>query len=144
MAKKETIVVKSEYCARMNDPVTQQILKRSFPVKTGYWISRALDKIRQETKAYNISRNKLIETHADKEKQKEAEKKGTATPGQTILKDVNAFNQEIETLNEIELDLGIDKMDIDLEVLEAWLKERGEKELSVGELEFLLPFFNVK
>lgn len=63
------IKVKSVYCERLGDNITQQILARSFPVKTGYWISRAIEKIRQEAKAYFDEKNKLIKKHTDEKKQ---------------------------------------------------------------------------
>lgn len=144
MAEKETIKVKSVYCEMLGDPVARQIMARIFPVKTSYWISRAFDKIRQEAKAYGEARNKLVTEHTDDEKYEAQKKAKTARPDQVPLKDVNAYNTDLALLHEAELDLGIDKVEVDLEVLEAWLKERGEKDLSVGELEFLLPFFNIK
>ena len=142
--KKENIIVKSVYCEKLGEPATQSVLSKSFPIKTGYWISRAIEKIRQEAKAYTDQRNKLIEEYQKKpEELTEEEKKAKMPVGQVFLKDVKAYEASLAELQMAELNLGIDKIKVDLDVLDKWFKERGEKGLTVAEMEYLLPFFDV-
>lgn len=146
MAKKKTeeIVVKSIYCERLSEPITQKILNKSFPIKTGYWISRAIEKIRQETKAYSDQRNKLVEDHKKGPKEyTEEDKKRKLPPGQVIIKDMMAYEADLAELQTTELKLGISKIEVDLEVLDKWFNERKEPGLTVAEMEYLLPFFEI-
>jgi len=151
--KKETIKVKNVYCEMLNEPITRQILARSLPTKMGYWIGRAVEKIRQESKAYGDQKDKLIKEHEDIKKRDEEKKKGDCSvcgrkgelpPGQTFLKDALAFQKEQFVLQEIEIGLGINKIKIDLDELEKWLEKHNEKGLTGAEFEFLLPFFEIK
>lgn len=155
MAKKkedEMIKVKSVYCEMLDSPVVRRILDRPLPVKTGYWIGRAIEKIRQEAKAYMDQRDKLIKEHEDTKKRDEEKKKGDCDvcgrkgelPGQTFLKDQQAFQKELSVLQEVKIDLGIEKISVDLDELEKWLEKRNEKGLTGAEFEFLLPFFVLK
>ena len=152
MAKK-TIKVKSVYCEMLNEPITQQILARSLPTKMSYWISRAIEKIRQEAKAYGDQKDKLIKEHEDIKKRDDEKKKGDCLacgrkgelpPGQTFLKDALAFQKEQFVFQEIEIDLGINKIKIDLDDLEKWFEKRNEKGLTGSEFEYLLPFFEIE
>ena len=143
-AKKESIIVQSVYCERLAESVTQKILAKSFLIKTGYWISRAIEKIRQETKAYTDQRNKLIEKYGKKpEELTKEEKEAKMPPGQVFLKDVKAYEADLAELQTAELNLGIDKIKVDLDVLDKWFDERKEPGLTIAEMEYLLPFFDV-
>ena len=153
MAEKETIKVKNVYCERLGDNITQQILNRSFPVKTGYWISRIIEKIRQESKIYFEEKDKLIKKHEDVKKAEEEKKKGDCDKcgrkgelpaGQTLLKDVQIFQKELLELQAIDINLEIEKVKVDLDELGKWFKENNEKELTIGEMEYLIPFLEIK
>lgn len=144
MAKTKSIVVKSVYCEKLGEPVTQKILAKSFPIKTGYWISRAIEKIRQEAKAYTDQRNKLIEKYAKKpEELTDEEKKAKMPAGQVFLKDVKAYEEDLAVLQTADINLGIDKIKVDLNVLDKWFNDRKEPGLTIAEMEYLLPFFEV-
>lgn len=139
------ITVGGIYFERMNDNVTAQLMNKIFPVKTGYWISRAFDKIRQESTGYFKEKAKLVEKHKDQKRLDDEKKKNPDMPqDQVFLKDFKAFQDDLLELQGVEIKLDIDKIKIDLDELEKYFTTNGEKGLTVRELEYLLPFFDIK
>ena len=117
--KKEPIKVKSVYCELLSVPITNKILDKSLPTKMGYWIGRAIEKIRQESKAYMTQKEKLIRSHEDAERREEEKKKGDCKvcgrkgelpPGKVFLKDQHEFQKEAIVLQEVEIDLCMNKI----------------------------------
>ena len=131
------IIVKNHYCELLNGSVAQRVLDEEFPVKVGYWTSRAIAKLRREAKFYWEKRNELVEKYK-KEGSEEIEKdKDDATKADATveLTDPKAFRKDLLELQDIDIDLGINLIKVNLEEL---------PELTLAELEFLLPFFDVQ
>jgi len=107
--------------------------KKIFPneYKPNYWIGKVFDKIIQEMKSYVKARQDLVRQYAKKyeEDGKEVDENGKVTKewkkgdlmslannnNILIWEDYNAFLKDIEELQEIEIDLGISKVEFDLE-----------------------------
>ncbi len=140
MSKKteSKIKVQNSYFEGMNNPIFQIIIKKSFTTKTSYWLARVFDKLQSEAKIYFAEKQKLIEKYAKRhEKDGEGFKKGDiVSDGQTVdLKDATIFRKELNELLEIEVEIGLNKIEIDLE---------REPSCTVEEMGLLLPLIEVK
>lgn len=135
----ETIKITNQYLDTMaNNPVIQTVIKKSFTAKTSYWLARVFDKLQREVKIYLSERQKLIEKYAKRHNEdgKEWKKGDMITNGQTVsLINVKEFTKEINELTEIEIEIGINKIEFDLE---------KEPACTIEEMAILLPLLKTK
>ena len=122
----------------INNTTFQEISKKTFTAKTSYFLARAFDKLQREAKIYLSEKQKLIEKYAERhEEDGDGFKKGDMViNGDSVnITDVNKFVAEINELNSIELDIGIDKVKFDLDT---------EPSCTVEEMSLLLPLLEVE
>jgi len=141
---RETIKIKNRYFEeRVLGPMRQdgsQLVSRNFQslmdkkifpheYKPNWWVGRAFDKIVQEMKAYIKARQDLIRQYAKKHEKdgKETDENGkiikewkkgdpmSFADGTPVWEDYDAFVKDLEELQEIEIDLGIWKIEFDPE-----------------------------
>lgn len=178
----------------MPNPVMENLKKKKFPAKAQYWIRRILDKIRQNFKILEETRQELIQQHARKDengkplivmrdflkinsymKEKkldvedltemcglEAElaiKEGFISPkiaekiskwsegkisadsdGNVSIENTIEFQKSLNELMDIEIDLGINKIEIDLG---KWEANSNIDLLDGEEMDLLLPMLEV-
>lgn len=121
-----------------NNPLIQAIVKKSFTAKTSYWLAKVFDKLQREAKIYFSEKQKLIEKYAKRhDKDGEGFKKNDIiSDGQNItLDNVKEFQREITELTEIEIEIGINKIEFDLE---------REPNCTPEEMAILIPLIHVK
>ena len=137
-------------------PLVKAIIKKSFTAKTSYWLARVFDEFPGKFKIYLSEQQKLIDKYAkrhdedgaEREKDKDGNevkggkvikswKKGDMiTDGQSVsLNNIQEFQREITELTEIEIEVGINKIDFDLD---------KEPSCTVEEMSLLLPLIEVK
>jgi len=145
--KREIKVTNAYLDSMANSPAFQVIVKKQFSAKTSYWLARVFDKLQREAKIYLAEKQKLIEKYAkryeeDGEEKKDGKvvkswKKGDMIgDGRSVsLTDVDGFTKEINELTEIEIGIGIDKIEFDLD---------KESNCTVEEMGSLLPLIEVK
>jgi len=130
-----------------NSPVVQAIVKKSFTAKTSYWLAKVFDKLQREARIYLAEKQKIIEKYAKRHDEDGAEKKDgkvikswkkgdMVSDGQSVtLDNVVEFQKEITELTEIEIELGINKIEFDLD---------KEPVCTVEEMGLLMPLVSVK
>jgi len=121
-----------------NSPITQVIIKKPFTAKTSYWLARVFDKLQGETKIYFSERQKLIEKYAKRHDKdgKDFKKGDIVSDGQNVsLDNIIEFQKEITELTEIEIEIGINKIEFDLD---------KEPACTVEEMGILMPLVSVK
>lgn len=110
--------------------VIQGLMKKVFPVKVSYWLSKAVERIKQEGKPYYEAKQKLAEKYGEQDNE------GNVIPpgpdGSIRLKDTQGFIEELQELQTIEVDLGIKKIKLDMDDPKC-------PDLSVEEMRLLLP-----
>ena len=153
----QTIRIKNSYFEQLLGPITPdgvQQLSRNFQAlmdkivfpgeyKPRYWLGRAFDKILQEMKTYTQIRQDLIREHTKKHDKDGKElkdgkvikewKKGdpiSLPDGTPDWVDYELFLKEINELQEIEINLGIWKIEFD--------PEKGP-DATPGEMQLLIP-----
>ena len=124
----DTIKITNEYIEKVvNSPLSMDIKKKEFPIKTAYWIARCFDKIKKLADTYLEEKKKLINKYAiEKDEQGNAKMQ----EGMISLSDPNKFSEELKELLDIEIDLGINKIKIDLDKC---------PNLTLEEMDILLP-----
>lgn len=154
---RQTIKIKNQYFEQLMGlvmPDGRQGLSRNFQAlldknvfpeeyKPRYWLGRAFDKILQEMQAYHRARQDLIRQHtkkygADGKEMKDGKVVREWKKGDPILLpdgspdwiDYQAFLEELKVLQEIELDLGIWRIEFD--------PEKGP-DATPGEMQILIP-----
>jgi len=130
-----------------NNSSFQVIIKKQFSAKISYWLARVFDKLQREAKIYLAEKQKLVEKYAKRYEEDGEEKKDgkvikTWKKGDMIgdgrsvsLNDVDGFNKEINELVEIEISIGLDRIEFDLD---------KEPNCTVEEMGTLLPLIEVK
>ena len=136
----ETIkMTNGEIEARLGNPAFAKAVKRNFPVKTSYWLGRCLKKMEEEFRHHSEKINELVENLAEKEIDgKTGNPRVKRRPdGQPVWgKSQEKAEVELKELREIEVDLGFQKICLDLEACE----KRG-LEVSPEDFALLIPFF---
>ncbi len=118
--------------AMLNSPMFGQTIKKPFPVKTSYWLARAVDKIEQEMRTFLKQRQEVIDELAVKgEDGKPEVKKGMVSFGENAEKAA----EKLDGLLDIDIELDIKKIVIDPDRC---------PDLSVEELMLLLPIIELK
>ena len=120
----------------MFNPGTAEAIKQEFPGKNSYWIARAFDRVEQLYKPYQKEVQKVVEQYAQKETINGKEKVMRWPNKKPVWGDNEEVAEaEIEVLKDIEVDLGIDLIDLDLDKLE-------EKGINVAPVTFMIiqPF----
>ena len=130
-----------------NNSSFQVIVKKQFSAKTSYWLARVFNKLQREAKIYLAEKQKLVEKYAKRHEEDGEEKKdGKAIKawkkgdmigdGKSVsLNDVEGFTKEINELTEIEIGIGLNRIDFDLD---------KEANCTVEEMGILLPLIEVK
>ncbi len=127
--KTETIKIDNAYFEKMSGEVFQGLIKKNGfeAVKPRYWVSKALAKIESESKHYLKNKQDLVDKHAIKhqedgerkdEKGKVIQKWKKGDPivlpnGSVQFEDGNVFLKELKELQEIEIDIGIPRVQFD-------------------------------
>ena len=166
----------------------ENLKKKKFPAKAQYWIRRILDKIRQNFKILEETRQGIIQQHSRKDEDGEsliimrdfakikpltdksdipkingieiAMKGNFISPkiakaisewskgkisadnnGNISIKNIPEFQKALNELMDIEVDLGINKIEIDLN---AWEANSNIDLLDGEEMDLLLPMLEVK
>jgi len=132
----------------MSSPRFSEAVKKIFPFKISYWIGRAVDRMDQLIRDFQKSVDQVIEQYAEKEKDKETgeEKPKRRPDGQVIWgKNGKLAADALSELREIEVDLGIDLIEIDLDKLDEYFKGLPAADKSriptPDDLALLMPFF---
>lgn len=145
----KTIKVTNSYIAKVmptifngqviQNPVAESLKKKKLPTLMQYWSRRALDKITQLFKAYEETRQELIQQHAKKDKE------GKVVPaddkGNVSIENMVDFQKDINELMEVEIDLGINLIKIDLK---AWEDDKRYDILSGEEMDLLWPMLDIE
>lgn len=102
--------------AMMFNPAIQEAIKQSFPVKTSYWLGRAFDKVEQLFKPFKMKVDSIVEEYAKRDDKNEIIRNESGQPnwGENF-KDALAALAELRA---IEIDLGINQIEINLDVCE--------------------------
>lgn len=104
------------------------IMDEKIPIKTTYWLTRNADKMTSEIKAFEKSRQKLLDVYAEKDKNG---KKILNEDKQSYkMKDMQKFEEEFTKLAETEID-------INLKVFK--LADFGKADISMSDLMKLKP-----
>ena len=133
------IKVKNEYLDTMaNSTVIPAIIKKDFTTKTSYWLARVFDKFQSEAKIYLAEKQKIIDKYALRQEKdgKDFKKGDIISDGKNIsIKDVAGFTKEANELAEIEIEIGLNKIEFDFD---------KEPSCTVEEMALLLPLITVK
>jgi len=140
LAKKEeneNIVVTSRYFELMDGPLWNSVGATKFPNrKVQYRIARAFDAIRQKSKPYKEQKQKLIEEYAERKDGKIVRTQVHGGREIVNIVDMQKYNEEMEKLQEEKVDLGLWRIEADL--------DKDLPELSVEQMSFIDPFIIVK
>ncbi len=104
--------------------------ERELDPEVGYWIAFILQKLQDLTKIYLGQKQKLLSKFA-----RDKDKDGniiTNSDGTITIGNVTDFSKQLNKLLEIEVDTGIEKININFKKLPS---------LKVKEMEFLITFF---
>jgi len=104
------------------------IVEEKVPIKTSYWLTRNADKMTSELKVFETSRQKLLDTHALKDKN--GEKILSEDKKSYKMKDIQKFQIEFSKLAETEID-------IDLKTFN--LSDFGKVDVSISDMVKLKP-----
>ena len=119
--------IKNSYFETLLTKDIASILKKEFSAKTSFHLARIFSKIEIESKTYFSEKQKLVNKHSKKD---EAGKTIQAN-GMVTIEDPKSFSKELEEILEIEIDLGIEKINFDFD---------KEPSLPVDGMMILLPF----
>lgn len=111
------------------------VLGEKLPVKTAYWLARALTQLRVEFEPFERARQKLVEAYAKKhpkdlkEKGKIVAKKGdmVRVGNVFLMEDMEAFNKEYNELADQEIEIKYEPIPIENFIV----KDREGKEINV-------------
>ena len=96
----------------ISSPVMGQVLKKEFPVKTSYWLSRILRRLQSEMVDFNQQRHALLEKYGAKDEKGQF----IIVAGQVQLgENAQVFAQAYSELAEIEIDVGFHPLVLDME-----------------------------
>jgi len=116
----------------MFNPAFKQAVKQSFPVKTAYWLGRALDKVTQNYKPYQKAVNEIVEKYAEKEMIEKKERVKKKADGQPVWgENEEKATADLEDLKAIEVDLGIRPIKLDLDACEKMRLTPSPESLAV-------------
>ena len=103
------------------------LLKKDFSGMTSFYFARLFSKIEIESKVYFSEKQKLIEKYAKRNED------GTfMTTGDSVMLDnPQEFTEKLEEIMSIEIELGIDKIDLDFD---------KEPKINIEGMMLLLPF----
>lgn len=155
MEENENIIIDNTYVEMVNSSqVAQNLMKKTFPVKPNYWLSKAIEKTKQEGKPYYEAKQKLVEKYRKQEDENsdksELNNKDMASIqayitkletenaslkkqlGMAQITDMLAFTKELQELQAIEIPLGIKKVKLDL-------NDPKCPDLNIEEMRLLLP-----
>ena len=144
----ENIKIPNSYFERVNTPTFQSMMKKDIfkEVKARYWLGKALDRVEQESRRYFKEKQKLITQYAKKHtKAGKEERNGqmikrwnkgdpiTLPSGEPDWENFDAFVKDLGELQEIEIDLGMKKVEF-----------TDPPDLPVGEIMLILPLIEEK
>lgn len=119
--KSESVMIVSIKTLLESDKSLKELGAIKLPIKTAYWIGRIANKVKSEIAQYSETRDTLVKSL------------GTEKDGEWTVKDENLteFFSEVGKLQDIEVDLGFDKIklddfgsiDIEPQLLLVWLVE---------------------
>lgn len=128
----EKIVLKAMFVENfMNSELLAGVMKKQLPVKLSYFLAVILDKMDKETKIYFEKKKEVAEKYAEKEvdgRMKTNEAGAVMFSNESIA----AAEADFIELANVDIDLGVNKFDIDLDKL---------PDLSVEEMLLLKPLF---
>lgn len=125
------IKIKNSYIESVDSKgVLQNIIRKGFTAKTSYWLATIFIKLEEASKIYFGEKKKLIDKHAMRDDKDEVISDGRGT----TLRNPTAFNDELIELLEIEIDLGVKKVNFDLDM---------EPKCTIEEMGLLLPLIEV-
>jgi hypothetical protein len=105
----------------------QPLLQKEFSAKTSFHLARLFSKIETESKIYFAEKQKLVEKYAKRDTKGEIVSSGDSV----TLENPGEFTQKLEEILSIEIDLGLDTIEIDFD---------NEPKLTIEEMMILLPF----
>jgi len=118
---KTIILTNGQLEAMAFNPAFRKAVQQPFPVKTSYWLARAMEKIERELKPFMKTMNEIMEKYAekrlnDKTKKEEIKRRPDGMP--VWGKNEEIATAALEELRAIEVDLGIQPIKLDLEACE--------------------------
>ena len=99
-----------------------KVIQEKLPVKTSYWLQRALRDISKEFMTFEQTRQKLINEHGKRYEKDKKDKKGQVIEkkgeliikgNQFIMKDQKAFDKDYEELAEQEIEIKFEPIPIE-------------------------------
>jgi len=115
--------------------VLHTFLDRDLPTQTGYYLAKILDTLESMIRPYLKIKQKKIEKYADRD----ANGKLLKTPeGGYTIGDGIAYRNELESIQDEVIDLGIEPVVFDFKAL----REMGIEMLPTGELRVLMPLID--
>jgi len=106
---------------------TQSIMSKEFTATTSFQLARIFSKLESESKIYFSEKQKLANKYAIKDN----DGKPVIKDGNYTISNVDEFSKELNELLEIEIELGLDKIKMNLE---------NEPNFTVEEMIVLMPF----
>jgi len=106
---------------------TQSIMSKEFTATTSFQLARIFSKLESESKIYFSEKQKLANKYAIKDN----DGKPVIKDGNYTISNVDEFSKELNELLEIEIELGIEKIKMNLE---------NEPNFTVEEMIVLMPF----
>ena len=95
----------------MQATATMDMIKKQLPLKSAYWLARTIDKMKNLYKVFKAEQQTIIKEHAqlkeDGSPQADDKDRVMWTPGQEEM-----AGEKLKELSDIEVDLGISKIDI--------------------------------
>ena len=128
----ENIKLKNEFFELAITKTFTAVMRKPFPIKTSYWLARIYDRIQKLGRVYFEQKNEIIKKYATKD-----EKGKTKTNGIGDVefgKNHEVASAEFDELQSIEVDIGIQPIEIDFEACE----KKGIT-LTAEEMAMLLP-----
>lgn len=126
--KRETIKITPMYFEMLNSGEIHGLLGEPLPPKISYCLARVMNKIQPEASIYFEERDKLLRQYKDEEKSK-----GLPEGQIKVLENkLDEFNDKDKELKNTEIDLGIQKIEIEFAKM---------PKLSATQWRFLLPMF---
>jgi len=127
MIKPKTIIIKNKVFEMLTANKNQSIMSKEFTATTSFHLARIFSKLESESKIYFSEKQKLVNKHA----QKDDNGKAIINDGNYTILNLDEFSKEFNELLEIEIELGLEKIKMNLD---------NEPNFTVDEMIILMPF----
>ena len=124
----------------VSSPLMEQVCQKQYPTTFKYWLGRLLDKIKIRFRDFNLVRQDLLECFGERDENGKIKVDGA---DKVKLTNPLEFQRQIRELHELEVSLEMAPIDFDIDEIESFHKDIGEKPLTSEQIAILIPFVNL-